>query len=101
MMRYDKKRAYLVVGGVAGRVKAWGPVVGGQVVDQLGRIGRAWPYKVAAALLMPLGSKMYRPNDIKMEIVRQLPWVWSDVGKSNTEERVVRYFDDSQLKYIK
>ena len=35
-----KKRAYLVVGGVAGRVKAWGPVAGGQVVDQLGRIGR-------------------------------------------------------------
>ena len=56
---------------------------------------------VAAALLMPLGSKMYRPNDIKMEIVRQLPWVWSDVGKSNTEERVVCYSDDSQLKYIK
>ena len=40
MMRYDKKRAYLVVGGVAGRVKAWGPVVGGQVVDKLRRIGR-------------------------------------------------------------
>ena len=39
-MRYHKKRAYLVVGGVAGRVKAWGPVAGGQVVDQLGRIGR-------------------------------------------------------------
>ena len=56
---------------------------------------------VAAALLMPLGSKMCRPNDIKMEIVRQLPWVWNNVGKSNTEERVVRYFDSSQLKYIK
>ena len=40
MMRYDKKRAYLVVGGVAGRVKeAWGPVAGGQVVYQLGRVG--------------------------------------------------------------
>ena len=56
---------------------------------------------VEAVLLMPLGSKMYRPNDIKMEIVRQLPWVWNNVGKSNTEERVVHYFDDSQLKYIK
>ena len=54
---------------------------------------------VAAALHMPLGSKMYRPNDIKMEIVRQLPWVWSNVGKSNIEERVVHHFDDSQLKY--
>ena len=39
MMRYDKKRAYLVVGGVAGSVKAWGPVAGGQVVYQLGRVG--------------------------------------------------------------
>ena len=39
MMRYDKKRAYLVVGGVAGRVKAWGPVAGGQVVYQLGCVG--------------------------------------------------------------
>ena len=56
---------------------------------------------VAAALLMPLGSKMYRPNDIKMEIVRQLPWVWGDVGEANTKQRVVGYFDDSQLKYIK
>ena len=101
MMRCDKKRAYLVVGGVAGRVKAWGPVAGGQVVYQLGRVGRCLVYMVAAALLMPLGSKMYRPDDIKMEIVRQLPWVWSNVGKSNTEERVVHYFDDSQLKYIK
>ena len=40
MMRYDKKRAYLVVGGVAGSVKAWGPVAGGQVVYQLGCVGR-------------------------------------------------------------
>ena len=40
---------------------------------------------------MPLGSKMYRPNDIKMEIVRQLPWVWNDIGISNTEERVLRF----------
>ena len=56
---------------------------------------------VAAALLMPLGSKMYRPNYIKMEIVRQLPWVWGDVGKAHTKQRVVGYFDDSQLKYIK
>ena len=50
---------------------------------------------------MPLGSKMYRPNDIKIEIVRQLPWVWGDVGKAHTKQRVVGYFDDSQLKYIK
>ena len=34
-----KKRAHLVVGGVAGSVKAWGPVAGGQVVYQLGRVG--------------------------------------------------------------
>ena len=40
MMRYDKKRAYLVVGEVAGSVKAWGPVAGGQVVCQLGHVGR-------------------------------------------------------------
>ena len=59
------------------------------------------PYMVAAVLLMPLGSKMYRPNDIKIEIVRQLPWVWGDVGEANTKQRVVGYFDDSQLKYIK
>ena len=101
MMRYDKKRAYLVVGGVAGSVKAWGPVAGGQVVYQLGRVGRCLVYMVAAALLMPLGSKMYRPNDIKIEIVRQLPWVWGDVGEANTKQRVVGYFNDSQLKYIK
>ena len=41
MMRYDKKKKGISGwGGVAGRVKAWGPVVGGQVVDKLRRIGR-------------------------------------------------------------
>ena len=42
---------------------------------------------------------MYRFQDIKIKMVRQLPWVWSSVRISYTEYRLICVLDNSQPKY--
>ena len=94
-MRYDKKkRVYLVVRVLTGRViaKTWRPEAQGEAVDQLAGVRRSISVERRSWTSYASGGvrcTLYRSQDIKIKIVKQLPWVWSSVRISNTENRSI------------